>query len=240
MGDNAASLSYIKQKRKFSERVGIAFDLRTFNTTISEAELLGEIERLNRDASVSGFIIQLPLPAHIDRDRVIAAIDPRKDVDGFTPENIGELFLGRDHLASCTPKGIMRLLEVYNIDILGKNVVIIGKSNIVGKPLSLLMMNAGGTVTVCGKETLDVTSFTRQADIVVVAVGVPKLLASDMVRPGTVIVDVGINIVDGKMVGDTDFRALEPLCPITPVPGGVGPMTVAMLMENTYLAATHP
>lgn len=182
-------------------------------------------------------IVQLPLPKHIDTNTVIEMIDPKKDVDGFTSQNIGKLFLSTANLVSCTPKGIMHLLEISNVEIRGKNIVVIGKSNIVGKPLSLLLMNAGGTVTVCGKDTKDISEFTRNADIVIVAAGSPGLLKNSMVRPGTTIIDVGFTLVDGKIRGDADFEALEPNCLITPVPGGVGPMTVAMLMENTYIAA---
>lgn len=184
-------------------------------------------------------IVQLPLPSHIDTNKIIEVISPDKDVDGFTSQNIGKLFLGTTELISCTPKGIMRLLEESHIKISGENIVLIGKSNIVGKPLSLLLMNAGGTVTICHKETKNLKEFTINADIIVVAAGCPGLIKTDMVRPGATIIDVGFTVVEGKIRGDADFLALEPHCLISPVPGGVGPMTVAMLMENTYLAAKN-
>lgn len=213
------------------------FELRQVGTETTEMELLDILDQCNKDPSVHGVIVQLPLPKHIDVNRIIEAIDPRKDVDGFTSQNIGKLFLGTTDLISCTPKGIMRLLEVTGTKIRGENIVVVGKSNIVGKPLSILLMNAGGTVTVCGRDTKDLSEFTKNADIVVVAVGSPGLLKKDMVRPGATIIDVGFTLVEGKIRGDADFEALEPTCLITPVPGGVGPMTVAMLMENTYIAA---
>lgn len=239
VGDNPASLSYIKQKERSALVAGIDFDLLKLPVDITEVELLQAIHELNTDNRVHGFMVQLPLPGHINTNAIIEAIDPKKDVDGFTSQNIGRLFLGTADLVSCTPKGIMRLLEHERVAVCGKNIVIIGKSNIVGKPLSLLLMNAGATVTVCHKGTRDITEFTKNADIVIVAAGSPGLLKSDMVRHNAVIIDVGITLVDGKLRGDADFEALEPSRLITPVPGGVGPMTVAMLMENTYIAAKN-
>lgn len=237
VGDNPASLSYIRQKRKAAERLGMDFELFSFEASISEQELVAAIQGLNNNPDITGFIVQLPLPAHIPTNAIIAAIDPEKDVDGFTAENIGRLFLGTADLISCTPRGIMELLNRSDMDVRGKSVTIIGRSNIVGKPLSLLMINAGATVTVCNSQTKDIGHYTRNSDIVVVATGQPKLLTLDMVKPGTVVIDVGFSVVDGKISGDADYEAIEPTCLITPVPGGVGPMTVAMLMKNTYIAA---
>lgn len=239
VGDNPASLSYIKQKERSALIAGIDFELLKFPVNIGEDALLGAIRKLNQDSNIHGFMIQLPLPKYIEANTIIEAIDPKKDIDGFTSQNIGKLFLGTADLISCTPKGIMRLLETTGTMVRGRNAVVIGKSNIVGKPLSLLLMNAGATVTVCNKDTRNIADFTRNADIVIVAAGSPGLLKNNMVRPGTVIIDVGITLVDGKLRGDVDFEALEPNHLITPVPGGVGPMTVAMLMENTYIAAKN-
>lgn len=237
VGDHPASLSYIRQKERFAGIVGIDFELRHLSVDITENTLIEMIQEMNLDPKVNGMIVQLPLPRHIDTSRIIETIHPQKDVDGFTSQNIGKLFLGTADLISCTPKGVMRLLKEANVKIQGENIVMIGKSNIVGKPLSLLLMNAGGTVTVCNKKTKNIAEFTRNADIVIVAAGSPGLVKKEMVRPGATIIDVGFTLVDGEIRGDADFEALEPTCLITPVPGGVGPMTVAMLMENTYIAA---
>lgn len=235
--ENPASLSYIKQKERSSIVAGIDFELLKLRVDITEMELIELIQKLNNDGWIHGIIVQLPLPRHIDVNSIIETINPTKDVDGFTSQNIGKLFLGTAELISCTPKGIMRLLKEVSVKIQGENVVVVGKSNIVGKPLSLLLMNAGGTVTVCNKDTKNLKEFTKNADIIIVAAGHPRLIKKDMVRPGVTIIDVGFTLVDGKIHGDADFEALEPTCLITPVPGGVGPMTVAMLMENTYIAA---
>ncbi|MDD5377073.1 MAG: bifunctional 5,10-methylenetetrahydrofolate dehydrogenase/5,10-methenyltetrahydrofolate cyclohydrolase [Candidatus Gracilibacteria bacterium] len=239
VGENPASLSYIRQKERFAGIAGIDFELRQLSVDTTENALMDIIHEVNGNRFIDGLIVQLPLPRHIDTNTIIEAIDPRKDVDGFTSQNIGKLFLGTADLISCTPKGIMRLLETQKTKIQGENIVVIGKSNIVGKPLSLLLMNAGGTVTVCNKDTKDIGIFTQSADIIVVAAGSPGLLKKAMVRPGTTVIDVGCTPVDGKFLGDTDFQEIEPLCRITPVPGGVGPMTVAMLMENTHIAAKN-
>lgn len=239
LGASAASLSYIKQKERSSVIAGIDFELRQMSVDTTEAELIKNIQELNEDNQINGIIVQLPLPHHIDTNTIIETIDPRKDVDGFTSQNIGKLFLGTTELVSCTPKGVMRLLRESEIKICWENIVMIGKSNIVGKPLSLLLMNAGWTVTVCHKDTKNLEEFTKNADIIIIAAGCPGLLQKDMVRPGVTIIDVGFTLVDGKIRGDSDFEALEPISLITPVPGGVGPMTVAMLMENTYLAAVY-
>ena len=183
VGDNPASLSYIRQKERFALIAGIDFELRHLSVDITEDKLIDVIQEMNLNPGVNGMIVQLPLPRHIDVNHIIETIDPRKDVDGFTSQNIGKLFLGTAELISCTPKGVMRLLKEANVKIQGENIVMIGKSNIVGKPLSLLLMNAGGTVTVCNKETKNVAEFTKNADIVIVAAGNPGLVRKDMVRP---------------------------------------------------------
>ena len=182
VGENPASLSYIKQKERSAIVAGIDFELRQFHVDMTETELIGVIQELNNNSQVSGIIVQLPLPRHIDVNKIIETIDPRKDVDGFTSQNIGKLFLGTADLISCTPKGVMRLLKEANVKIQGENIVMIGKSNIVGKPLSLLLMNAGGTVTVCNKDTRNLEEFTQNADIIIVAAGSPRLIKKDMVR----------------------------------------------------------
>ena len=239
VGDNPASLSYIKQKERSALVAWIDFELQKFNVTITESELIDVIQKINGDTRTHGLIVQLPLPSHIDTKKIIEVISPRKDVDGFTSHNIGKLFLGTADLVSCTPKGIMRLLSEKKVQIQGENIVMIGKSNIVGNPLSLLLMNAWGTVTVCSKDTKDIKEFTKNADIIIVAAGHPWLLKKDMIRPWVTIIDVGFTLIDGKIYGDVDFQDIEPLSLISPVPGGVGPMTVAMLMENTYIAAKN-
>lgn len=236
VGENPASLSYIKQKEKWAVHCGIDFELKKFEVSILETELLNEINKLNKDNSVTWFLVQLPLPAHIDNDKIINAIDLRKDVDGFAEENIAKLFLQKEWLYSCTPKWIKKLLDSYNIDIIGKNITIIWKSNIVGKPMALILINAWATVTVCNSKTKNLEFFTKNSDIIICATWRPGLLTADMITPGSVIIDVGTNMVDGKLTWDADFANLEADNMITPVPGWVWPMTVAMLIENTYLA----
>ena len=252
VGDNRDSASYIGQKRKFAQQVGMGFDLKKFDENISETDLLDAVHACNTDPNITGFIVQLPLPQHIDTNKVIRAIDPTKDVDGFTSVNIGEgVFLGqKGGFVSCTPKGVMEILKYYNIPLRGKKVVVLGRSNIVGKPIDLLLINAGATVTVCNSVTPDIKEYTRIADIVVCATGQPHLLTPEHVRPGTIIIDVGFKkvkteeMVDGKekwiIYGDADTQALVAHgCPITPVPGGVGAMTVAMLLQSTYEAGVR-
>ena len=237
VGDNKSSNVYIRQKEKFAKQIGIGFDHQKLSEDITEAELIECIHASNQDPKITGFIIQMPLPKHIREDVIISAIDPTKDVDGFTPQSLGNLFLGRDQYTSCTPKGVMHLLAAYGIDVKGKHVAIIGRSNIVGKPLATLLINASATVTSCNSSTQDISVFTRTADIVICATGRPGLITPDHVRPGTVIIDVGFTVVDGVARGDADYEALLAHdCRITPVPGGVGAMTVVMLMENVYLA----
>ena len=205
--------------------------------TTSEAELLALVEALNRDDNVHGILVQLPLPSQIDSEKVLRAILPEKDVDGFHPTNMGQLVIGSSLLVPCTPLGVITLLDRYGIGIEGKHAVVLGRSNIVGKPVSLLLLARNATVTICHSRTRDLESVTRQADILIAAVGRANFVTGDMVKDGAVVIDVGINRVDGKLVGDVDFDAVEKKASfITPVPGGVGPMTIAMLMENTMKA----
>ncbi|EKE27343.1 MAG: bifunctional 5,10-methylene-tetrahydrofolate dehydrogenase/5,10-methylene-tetrahydrofolate cyclohydrolase [uncultured bacterium (gcode 4)] len=235
--NNPASISYIKQKKKFAEYVWMDFVFIELSLNITEEELLLIIEDLNIDKKISGYIVQLPLPSHIDSQKIIDKISPEKDVDWFTKENIGKLFLWEDDgMISCTPKWIKKLLDEYGIDLNWKNVTIIGKSNIVGKPLSLLFINNSATVTVCNSRTKNLSEHTLKSDIVVSAAWIPNLVKKEMISPWTVIIDVGFNKIWDKLVWDCDFAELEPDNYITPVPWWVGAMTVAMLIENTYLA----
>lgn len=241
VGENPASLSYVKTKKKYCEIAGIKYDERHFLDTITQDNLLKEVEKLNNDKSVTGFIVQLPLPDHISPPQIIRAIDPKKDVDGFHAYNLGKMFLSPEFedLPPATPAGIIKLLDHYDIPIQGKEVVIVGHSNIVGKPIGMMMLNRNATVTTCHIYTKDLASHTKRADILIVAVGKPNLITADMVKDGVVVVDVGINRTeDGKLCGDVDFASVSKKASyITPVPGGVGPMTVAALILNTVNAA---
>ncbi|ACN98777.1 bifunctional protein fold protein [Sulfurihydrogenibium azorense Az-Fu1] len=239
VGENPASQIYVNKKIKDCQSVGINSKPFFLPENITQIELLDLIGQLNGDEEVDGILVQLPLPSHINTLEIIEAINPKKDVDGFHPLNVGKLATGRnDGIIPCTPYGIMKLLEYYNIDTFGKDVVVVGASNIVGKPMSLLFLkDEKSTVTICHKNTKDLKSHTLKADILVVAVGKPKLITADMVKEGAVVIDVGINRVDGKIVGDVDFENVsKKVSAITPVPGGVGPMTVAMLLYNTFQA----
>jgi len=238
VGEDPASQVYVRNKERACGRVGIESIVKRLPASTPEGELLGLVRALNGDASVTGIIVQSPLPDHIDEARITEAISPLKDVDGFHPLNMGALVAGRPGLWPSTPSGILRLLDEYGIDPAGKHAVVVGRSYIVGKPLALLLLNRNATVTVCHSRTRNLAGFTRNADILVVAVGKPKLITADMVKPGAVVIDVGINRIGGKIVGDVDFDEVSRLASfITPVPGGVGPMTVAMLMKNTVIAA---
>jgi len=251
VGNSGPSETYVAAKMETCRKVGFRSSLIRFPDAISEKELLQEIDRLNADSGLHGFIVQLPLPAHIAVDKVIERIDPRKDVDGFHPMNLGRLAKNQDCFASATPWGIIRLLEDYQIQTSGKHVVIIGRSQIVGLPMALLLSrnaNPGNaTVTICHSKTQDLAAITRQADVLIAAIGIPEFVKADMVKPGAVVIDVGINRIadDSKksgfrLVGDVDYSGVAPLCSaITPVPGGVGPMTIAALMENTLKAALN-
>jgi methylenetetrahydrofolate dehydrogenase (NADP+)/methenyltetrahydrofolate cyclohydrolase len=238
VGQDPGSQLYVRMKHRACERVGIGSVSVELPEGTTTERLLGEIRRLGDDPTIDGILVQLPLPRHLDSERVIAAIPPGKDVDGFTPLSLGRLFSGHPLFSPCTPLGVMVLLGEYGIPVEGSDAVVVGRSIEVGRPMAALLINAGATVTVCHSKTRDLAAKTRSADILVSAVGKPKFITGDMVKKGAVAIDVGITMVDGKPVGDIDFPSVEPLArAITPVPGGVGPMTIAMLMENTVAAA---
>ena len=235
VGENPASKVYVRSKVRTCESLGLYSEKYTLEEDVTEEELLKLIEKLNEKEAIDGILVQLPLPKHIDEDKVIEAIAPNKDVDGFSPVNLGKLITGKCEFNPCTPYGIMELLKRYEIELSGKDVVIVGRSNIVGKPLSIMMTNESATVTLCHSRTKDIKAKTLEADIVVVAVGIEKFLKEDMVKEGSIVIDVGINRdSNGKLCGDVDFDQVSKKTKlITPVPGGVGPMTIAMLMKNT-------
>lgn len=237
VGANPASQVYVKNKIKACEYTGIIPELISVEDTITEVELLEIVDKLNNDNSVHGIIVQLPLPKHINEQVIIDAINNKKDVDGFGIENKGRLFCGLDSLHSATPEGIMTLLDAYNIPIEGKHAVVVGRSNIVGKPIAILLLAKNATVTITHSRTNDLASITKQADILVVAIGKAKYITSDMVKEGAIVIDVGINRIDGKLYGDVDFENVaNKTSYITPVPGGVGPLTIASLLKNTLIA----
>ena len=235
VGENPASQVYVRNKIRACENVGFYSETVRLEESISEENLIREIEKLNENERIDGILVQLPLPKHINELKIIDSISPKKDVDGFHVENIGKMVIGDDTgFLSCTPYGIMQLLEEYNIDISGKDVVIVGRSNIVGKPMALMMIQKGATVQVCNSKTKNLGEKLKNADIIVAATGVPKLVKGKDVKNGAVVIDVGINRVDGKLCGDTDYDEIAPKSSfITPVPGGVGPMTIASLVKNT-------
>ena len=239
VGENAASQVYVRNKRKTTEAVGMRSFAHDLPATASEAQVLALVDRLNADPSVNGILVQLPLPKHIDPERVIERIDPKKDVDGFHPYNIGRLVLKMPMLRPCTPYGCMRLLKETGQDLVGMHAVVIGQSNIVGRPMALELLMARCTVTICHSATRDLPGIVRQGDIVVAGVGKAKFVPGDWIKPGAIVIDVGINRMDdGKLCGDVDFAgAAEVAGWITPVPGGVGPMTIATLLANTLQAA---
>jgi len=238
LGENPASQSYVRSKKKSAADVGFDSDVLELSAQTTESELLNLIGKLNADDGVHGILVQLPLPDHIDEQAVIRKISVEKDVDGFHPEQVGGLSIGLDVLEPCTPSGIMALLNFYDIDVAGMNAVIIGRSNIVGKPIANMLLRKHATVTVTHSRTKNLAEITRQADLVVVAIGRPYFLTADMVKEGVVVIDVGINRTEeGKLVGDVDFSEVEKKASyITPVPGGVGPMTITMLLSNTLVA----
>jgi len=242
VGENAGSEVYVRNKRRACERVGIESKLHRLSADTSEDELLTLLAKLNKDREVHGILVQLPLPPQIDPRRVLLAVTPAKDVDAFHPENVGLLVQGNPRFLPCTPHGIVQLLRRSNISVAGRHVVILGRSDIVGKPLANMLMQRGdggnATVTVCHSQTADLAAITRQADILIAAIGQPKFVRADMVKPGAVVVDVGINRTDEGLVGDVDFDAVRQVAgAITPVPGGVGPLTISMLLYNTLAAA---
>ncbi|MGF7402147.1 bifunctional methylenetetrahydrofolate dehydrogenase/methenyltetrahydrofolate cyclohydrolase FolD [Campylobacter concisus] len=239
VGEDKASQTYVRAKEKACNEYGIKSVAHRLSENTTQNELLALINVLNLDDSIHGILVQLPLPKHIDTNVVLAAIDPRKDVDGFHAVNVGKLVSGLDGFVPCTPLGVMEILKEYGIDVAGLNAVVIGRSNIVGKPMANLLLNASATVTVTHSKTKNLKEICKNADLIVAAIGKPFFLKADMVKDGAVVVDVGINrLDDGKLVGDVDFDEVAPKCSyITPVPGGVGPMTIAMLLNNTILAA---
>lgn len=251
VGNNPASKAYVGNKIKFCAEVGYKSTLKEYPDTISEAELLSEIQALNDDAELDGYIVQLPLPDHISDDKVIEAVDARKDVDGFHVENVGKMVAGLDTFLPATPFGITKIMEHYGLSANGKNVVIIGRSHIVGRPMSILLSQSrpygNGTVTVCHSRTKNLNELCKEADIIVAAIGRPNFVTAEMVKEGAIVIDVGINRVEDasrkrgyRLVGDVDFEAVsEKASAITPVPGGVGPMTIVGLMLNTYQAAQN-
>ncbi len=240
VGDDPASAIYVRNKDRACKKLGMAGTVTRLAEETTQEELLQIVHKLNADEAVHGILVQLPLPKHIDEQAVLRAIDPDKDVDGFHAMNAGRLMNGEEGFVACTPKGVMRLLEMTGVDLNGKNAVVVGRSNIVGKPMALLLLQKNCTVTIAHSRTKNLAEVTRGADILVVAVGRAEMITGDMIKPGAVVMDVGINRVDGKVVGDVDFESAKEVASfITPVPGGVGAMTIAMLMENTVEAAEH-
>ncbi|MEW6031294.1 MAG: bifunctional methylenetetrahydrofolate dehydrogenase/methenyltetrahydrofolate cyclohydrolase FolD [Bacillota bacterium] len=238
VGEDPASQSYVKSKERTAEELGFYSKTHRVPVETSEAEVLRLVEEFNRDPKIHGILVQLPLPPHINENAVIYAIDPKKDVDGFHPVNIGRLHMGEECFVPCTPNGVIELLDRTGVELKGKNAVVVGRSNIVGKPVSMLLLSRHATVTICHSRTRDLAAECRRADVLVAAVGKARLITAEMIKPGAVVIDVGVNRVDGKLVGDVDFEgAAKVASAITPVPGGVGPMTIAMLMKNTLLAA---
>lgn len=239
VGEDPASKVYVRSKKRACEYIGIKSLSYELAAETSEPELLNLVEQLNQDQQVTGILVQLPLPKQIDESKIIQAIHPDKDVDGFHPISVGKLSLGQPGFISCTPYGIMELLHRYDISVAGKNCVVLGRSNIVGKPIAMLLLREHGTVTICHSKTKDLQAICQKADIVIAAIGKPRFVTADFVKPGAVVIDVGINrLADGKLCGDVDFEAVEPIAgSITPVPGGVGLMTIAMLMKNVVAAA---
>jgi methylenetetrahydrofolate dehydrogenase (NADP+)/methenyltetrahydrofolate cyclohydrolase len=234
VGDNPASAVYVRMKKKACQEIGIYSEEHRLPSTISQGELLALVDQLNADPKIHGILVQLPLPKGLDEEEVINRIDPRKDVDGFHPVNVGKLSIGLPAFVPCTPAGVLELVKRTGTTIAGKKVVVLGRSNIVGKPAAMLFLRENATVTICHSRTVNVKDECAQGDILVVAVGQPQLVKGDWVKPGAVVIDVGINRVDGQIVGDVDFSEVKEVAgAITPVPGGVGPMTIAMLMKNT-------
>ncbi len=239
VGDDPASRVYVNNKKKACAEVGFYSEEHALPAQTTMEELLALVKQLNADDKINGILVQMPLPKHLDEKAVIEAIDPAKDVDAFHPSNVGRIMIGDYHFLPCTPAGIMEMLKSENIEIAGKECVVIGRSNIVGKPMGMLLLHQNGTVTICHSRTKNLAEVCRRADILIAAVGKAGFVTADMVKPGAVVIDVGMNRnAEGKLCGDVDFAAVEPVASyITPVPGGVGPMTIAMLMCNTLTAA---
>lgn len=239
IGDDPASHSYVRGKEKASAEVGISSEIIRMDKTVDQKTLLTKIAELNKDENVHGILVQLPLPNHIEEQKVIEAIDPAKDVDGFHPINIGRMMVGQDAFLPCTPYGIIEMLKSKNIEIAGKHVVVIGRSNIVGKPMGQLLLNENATVTYCHSKTQDIKNYTKKADILIVAVGKANIVDASYIKDGAVVIDVGVNRTEeGKLTGDVDFDDVKEVASfLTPVPKGVGPMTITMLLSNTIKAA---
>ena len=240
VGDNPASKIYISNKQKACEKIGIGSNLYEFPESMKEEKLITLIQQLNNDKKIHGIIVQLPLPAHINENKILSLVSLEKDVDGLNPVNAGNLLIGNEHIVPCTPKGIIRMLEKMKIPVEKKNVVIINNSNVVGKPLAMMLTNRFATVTLCHVKTKFLSQYTKKAEILITATGVAGLIKKDMIKEGTVIIDGGISYKDGKVYGDVDFENVKDIASfITPVPGGVGPMTVAMVLENTLILAEN-
>ncbi|MCM3710928.1 bifunctional methylenetetrahydrofolate dehydrogenase/methenyltetrahydrofolate cyclohydrolase FolD [Sporosarcina luteola] len=239
VGEDPASQTYVKNKEKSSVEAGMKSELIRLPKTVTEQELLAHVDKLNNDDSIHGILVQLPLPDHINEDLVIQAIDPSKDVDGFHPQNVGKMMIGQETFIPCTPHGIMEMLDRSGVEIAGKHAVIIGRSNIVGKPMGQLLLQKDATVTYCHSRTKDLPTFTKQADILIVAIGRAKFVTDEHIKEGAVVIDVGMNRDEnGKLCGDVDFEKAKAVASaITPVPGGVGPMTITMLLKNTLQSA---
>jgi len=233
-GDDPASKVYVRNKTRACEEVGVRSQQVDYPASVTQEELIGRIRKLNADPAVHGILVQLPLPKNIDSARVLEAVAPQKDVDGFHQANLGALLAGRPRVVPCTPAGVMRLLEHAGVALAGKHAVVIGRSNIVGKPVAMLLLQKDATVTICHSKTANLAEIARQGDVLIAAVGKAKLVTADMVKPGACVIDVGVNrLADGKLAGDVDFESVKEVAgAITPVPGGVGPMTIAMLLEN--------
>ena len=238
VGKNEASKVYVKNKSKACDTIGVEFEEFLLDENTTEEELFNLIDKLNEDKNINGILVQAPIPKHLDQNKAFRRIKPEKDVDGFNPINVGDLSIGNDCFISCTPYGVMKILEYYNIDLEGKNAVVLGRSNIVGKPMVQCLLSKNATVTVCHSRTQNIKEITKNADILIAAIGKAKFVTEDMVKEGAIVIDVGINRLDnGKICGDVDFDTVESkVKAITPVPGGVGPMTIAMLMNNLVKA----
>ena len=238
VGEDPASQVYVRNKEEACDLVGIKSIKHTLPVSTGQEELLSLVNQLNDDLSVNGILVQLPLPKHIDEHAVLLAIDPAKDVDGFHPINVGGLMIGEAPFQPCTPSGMIELLKRYNVEMTGAKAVVIGRSNIVGKPVAMLLLHNNATVEICHSKTRDLAGETRQADILIAAIGRPKFVTADMVKPGAAVIDVGVNRTEAGLCGDVDFESVKEVAgAITPVPGGVGPMTIAMLMRNSVAAA---
>lgn len=239
VGEDPASQVYVRNKERACEECGIYSEKYALPEETTQEELLNLIDTLNKKSNISGILVQLPVPKHIDEETIINAIDPKKDVDAFHPVNVGKIMVGNYDFVPCTPAGVMELIKESGIDVCGKECVVVGRSNIVGKPQAMLLLHKNGTVTICHSRTKNLAEKTKQADILIAAVGIPNFIKGDMIKEGAVVIDVGINRLDnGKLCGDVEFETAEKIAgAITPVPGGVGPMTIAMLMKNTVKAA---